>query len=185
MIAYQCSFSQPGEHHLFKDLVKMEIIDEEAVVSSLYRTSMPVKNYRTGDKAEWIDKCQCGSSDPRFKLLGRIDNIILIWSCRISVDVIENALREVSSEIKTFQIILNYDRTGDKPVEKMQLIVETSSEINSDDLLKAIYQNSRDLKDTISADQFQKNFSLLVVENGMIRRNPRTGKISQVLDLRR
>jgi phenylacetate-CoA ligase len=185
MIAYQCSFSQPGEHHLFKDLVRMDIIDDEAVVSSLYRTSMPVKNYRTGDKVEWIEKCQCGSSDPRFRLLGRVDNTIHIWSCRINMDDIEKSLRETSHEIKTFQIILNYDRSGDKPIEKMQLIVETALDLDTESLAKIIYHNSRDLKDTIDMNQFQKNFSILTVENGMIRRNPRTGKISQVLDLRR
>lgn len=185
MIAYQCSFSGSGEHHLFKDLVKMEIIDDEAVVSSLYRTSMPVKKYRTGDKVEWIEKCQCGSSDPRFKLLGRVDNTILIWSCRINMEDIEKSLNETSHEIKTFQVILNYDRSGSKPIEKMQLIVESALDLDTESLTKTIYNNSRDLKDTIERDQFQKNFSILLVENGMIQRNPRTGKISQVLDQRR
>src|SRR5690606_38062061 len=54
MIGYQCTHCGPGEHHLFSEVVEMKIVEEEAVISSLYRNTMPIKNYRTGDKVEWI-----------------------------------------------------------------------------------------------------------------------------------
>lgn len=185
MIAYQCSFSKPGEHHLFKDLVQMQIIDEEAVISSLYRTSMPIKNYRTGDKVQWIEDCKCGSSDPRFLLLGRLDNTLNIWSCRILLEDIDKSIRETSLAIKTFQVILSEDRSSQKASEKMQLVIEGPLEIDREILMLNIYKNSRDLRDTLSFDKFQSSFSIMPVENGMIKRNARTGKISQVLDLRK
>ncbi len=185
MIAYQCSFSKPGEHHLFKDLVEMQVVDEEAVISSLYRTSMPIKNYRTGDRVKWIEDCKCGSNDPRFLLLGRVDSTLHIWSCRILVEDIEQSIRETSSKIKTFQVILSDDHRDHRVREKMQLILEGPLDIDREVLMFNIYKNSRDLKDTLSFDKFQSSFSIMTVENGMIKRNPRTGKISQVLDLRK
>lgn len=185
MIAYQCSFSKPGEHHLFKDLVEMDIIDEEAIITSLYRTTMPIKNYRTGDRVKWIDECKCGSTDPRFLLLGRVDSTLHIWSCRILVEDIERSIRETSSAIKTFQVIISDDLRDHKAREKMQLILEGPLDIDREALMLNIYNNSRDLKDTLSLDKFQASFSIMPVENGMIKRNSRTGKISQVLDLRK
>lgn len=74
VIGYQCSESKPGEHHLFSDLIELKIVDGEAIVSSLYRTSIPITNYRTGDRVEMIAPCSCGDSAPRFKLLGRAED---------------------------------------------------------------------------------------------------------------
>ena len=47
VIGYQCTHCGPGEHHLFSDLVHLEVINEEAVVTSIIRDSMTIKNYRT------------------------------------------------------------------------------------------------------------------------------------------
>ncbi len=180
-IGYQCKECGPGEHHVFTDLIDLKIIEEEAVVTSLLRTTMPVRNYRTGDKIEWITDCTCGRTDRRFKLLGRIDNVIQVWSCRLLVSDIEQALSEVNPDIRTFQITITEDREYNLAREKMQIAFE--GEITDEEiLLKTLYRLSRDLKDTLSFDDFRKNVSL---ESRKIERNPRTGKISVVKDLRK
>lgn len=181
IIGYQCLHSKPGEHHLYSDLVSLEIINEEAVVTSLYRTSMPIKRYRTGDRVEWIENCSCGRKDPRFKLLGRIDNIIQIWSCRLQLEDIERSIRQIHPQITTYQVVLDEQVRGDGVRERLRLFIE-GHVVDANGLVKAIYENSRDLKDTLSLKQYEELISIELVEE--VARNPRTGKISVILDCR-
>lgn len=186
VIGYQCTHCGPGEHHLFSDGVELKILDEEAVVTSLYRNTMPIINYRTGDKVEWISDCACGRIDKRFKLLGRIDNVLQVWSCRLLVDDIERALRELDSDILTYQITIREQREANLLREKMTISYEKSGDaLDSEDLLRTIYEFSRDLKDTIALDEFRKEIEFEILSPGMIPRNARTGKISTVRDLRK
>jgi phenylacetate-CoA ligase len=180
VIGYQCSHSRPGEHHLFSDLIEMKIIEGEAVVSSLFRTSLPIKNYKTGDRVEMIGPCACGDASPRFKLLGRADNLIMIWSCRIQLNDIENALKELDPGILSFQIVLNSEKTQ----EILCLYYEKNNFLKAEAILASLYQHSRDLRDTISLDEMSERTRIIPVDPGMIPRNPRTGKISLIQDRR-
>jgi phenylacetate-CoA ligase len=182
VIGYQCGHCGPGEHHLFSDLVEMSILEEEAVVTTLARYSMPIKNYRTGDKVAWISDCKCGRLDKRFKLLGRIDNVIQIWSCRLLISDIEACLSEFG--IRTFQLKITEAREANVVKEKLTISYERSSrESDLEEILLSLYERSRDVKDTIKYADFKKDLEL--VERDEIIRNPRTGKISTVVDLRR
>lgn len=180
VIGYQCSLSAPGEHHLFSDLVNLKVIDGEAVVTSLYRTSLPIKNYRTGDRVELLGPCACGDQGPRFKLLGRADDLIQIWSCRLSLEDIDRSLKSLDPGILSLQVILSEE--GGK--ERLALYFEKNKELPESLILATIYANSRDLSDTISLDEFSRLARTVPVDPGMIPRNPRTGKISLVLDRR-
>src|SRR5690606_34499054 len=117
VIGYQCPDCGPGEHHLFSDIVEMKIISDEAVVTSIARNTMPVINYRTGDKVEWISDCSCGRADKRFKLLGRIDNVIQIWSCRMLTNDVENSLSDFG--IMTFQMKISEIKEEELVNEKL------------------------------------------------------------------
>ncbi len=184
VIGYQCSSCGPGEHHVFSDLIELNILEDEAIVTSLARESMGVKNYRTGDRIEWIEKCQCGSEDKRFKLLGRIDNVIQIWSCRLLTSDVESVMNDKG--ILTFQITITEGREANLVREKLQITYEKShSEVDVEMLLIDIYQRSRDLKDTLKFQEFKKDVVIKAVASGEIPRNPRTGKIGLVVDQRR
>lgn len=181
-IGYQCVHSGPGEHHLLSDLVELNIIDEEAVVTSLMRDSMGVKNYRTGDRVEWLEgTCACGSSDPRFKLMGRIDNVIQIWSCRLLTSDIESVMTD--NKILSFQLTVSESREANLVREKLEITFESEMELDQEQLLLEIYHRSRDVRDTIKFNEFRKDLILNRVDQ--VPRNTRTGKISLVKDLRR
>lgn len=181
VIGYQCSHCGPGEHHLFTDLIELQIINDEAVVTSLARNTMPVVNYKTGDRVEWIADCDCGLSDRRFKLLGRIDNVIQIWSCRLLVSDVEASL--AAQNIMTYQMKITEHEDSGQVKELITLTYEEPlSTFNHEELMLEIYNRSRDVKDTISFATFRENLKL---ETGSVPRNPRTGKISTVLDSRR
>jgi phenylacetate-CoA ligase len=182
VIGYQCSHCAPGEHHVFSDLIDLNIVNDEAVVTSIARNSMPIKNYRTGDRIEWIGPCSCGASDKRFKLLGRIDNVIQIWSCRLLTTDIESSLSQKG--IMTFQIKITEELEENSVREKLTLSYEGHDQsINHEDLLLDLYHRSRDVKDTIDFRLFLKNVELVPVKE--IPRNGRTGKISLVVDARK
>lgn len=179
VIGYQCSDSKPGEHHVFSDLIDLKIIDDEAIVTSIARNTMPVVNYRTGDRIEWIGPCSCGSKDKRFRLLGRVDSIIQIWSCRLLTTDVEATFADRG--IITFQIKISEVHEGANVKEKLELIFEG---VLSDEekFLRDLFDRSRDVKDTISFREFTANIKLI---NSEVLRNQRTGKVSLVLDQRR
>lgn len=184
VIGYQCRDCGPGEHHVFSDLIELNIVEDEAVVTSFARNSMPVINYRTGDKVEWISDCKCGRPDKRFKLLGRIDNVIQIWSCRMLTNDIETSMSE--NGIITFQVKITESREANLVREKMAITFETPDcEVDTEKLLLDLYNRSRDVKDTIQYNEFKKDILVESVARGEIPRNPRTGKISLVVDQRR
>lgn len=182
VIGYQCRHCGPGEHHVFSDLVKLDIVEEEAVVTSIARDSMPIQNYRTGDRIEWIKDCDCGGKDRRFKLLGRIDNVLQIWSCRLLTNDLEAAMNKFG--ILSFQLKVMEEREQSLIREKLHIIYEPSaSSLNQEELLLDIYHRSRDMKDTIHYQDFIRG--VVLSEVAEIPRNPRTGKISLLVDLRR
>jgi len=182
VIGYQCTHCGPGEHHVFSDLIELSIQDDEGIVTSLARNTMPVKNYRTGDKIEWITDCACGSRDRRFKLLGRIDSIIQIWSCRMLITDIEEVFSEYN--ILTFQLHITESREANVVREKMRISYEGSdSSLDQDTFLLNLFQKSRDVKDTIKFMDFKKDIELVCVDE--VPRNPRTGKVSILIDQRR
>jgi phenylacetate-coenzyme A ligase PaaK-like adenylate-forming protein len=187
VIGYQCLKCGPGEHHLFTDLVDLKVIEGEGIVTSLTRSSMNIKNYATGDRIEWIPgECGCGRKDKKFKLLGRIDNLIQIWSCRLILSDIEKALKTLDPEILSFQIKLSETKNEKGVMELMELVFEATpgKDIDSSALKAEIYKNSRDLRDTISLAEFADRLNITPVQHGEIKRNSRTGKISVILDRR-
>ena len=187
VIGYQCEHCLAGEHHLFSDVVDMKIVEGEALVSSFSRYTLPIKNYATGDRVEWVTgDCGCGRKDKKFKLLGRIDNMIQIWSCRIVLSDIEKSLKNLDSSILSFQLILSETQEEKAVLELMELSYETKKgqELNVKTLIQEIYNNSRDLKDTISLETFSHRINIVSKENGEIKRNARTGKISVIVDRR-
>jgi phenylacetate-CoA ligase len=184
VIGYQCSKCGPGEHHVFSDLIELNIIEDEAIVTSLARNTMPVKNYRTGDRVEWISDCSCGSSEPRFKLMGRIDNVIQIWSCRLLTTDVEASMGDHG--IITFQMHIDESREANVVKEKLTITFEQpNNEIDHEELMLDIYHRSRDVRDTIKFVEFKKDLQLISVYPGEIPRNARTGKISTVIDQRK
>jgi hypothetical protein len=90
-------------------------------------------------------------------------------------------------EILSFQILLSEVQEEKSVKEQMELLYEVSpgKELVVGTLVQEIYQNSRDLKDTISLDAFSHRLKISPVAQGAIKRNSRTGKISVILDRRK
>lgn len=176
-IGYQCKHSKIGEHHLFGEFVHLDVIKDEAVITTKYREIMPVIKLKTGDRVEMIsESCDCGSSNPKFLLKGRMDNLIHLWGCRIPLNDLEKALGKVLGSSFHYQVILKHE----KRQERMIILIE-KKEI-PDNLKKIIWNGIKDLKQTHSFEYF--NVRCEIKSLPTISRIGRTGKIKKIVDER-
>lgn len=183
VIGYQCAFSETGVHHVFSQEIKLEIVNDEAVVTSKIRDSLPIVRYRTGDSVRWVEgKCLCGSDEPRFKLMGRIDQQIQVWSTRFTIEELDRFINRVKLSFNDYQLVVD-------EYQKIEIIKWYLSgcdlgpeELNH--LKKGLYLSLIDVKDTISFETFDRYFIILNIDDGLFVRNSRTGKLSRIVDRR-
>lgn len=183
-IGYQCRHCEGGAHHLFAGDVHLEIINGEAVVTSLIKRQMPVLRLRTGDLVDWIEgDCPCGATDPRFRLLGRSDSQFNLWGCRLFLEEVERALDDMGLDGTLFQIVL---RPASEARELLLLRLESAhgTEVSVPDFINAFYHRAKDLKASVGQDWLQDKISIENLAQGGIARVERTGKIKLLLDER-
>lgn len=171
-IGYQDLDCSGSEHYLFEDLVHLEVINEEAVVTSKIRQAMPIIRYKTGDRVEIISK---ENGKTKFKILGRTDSLINIWGCRFYFEDLNSLFKKL---LKTEDIYFQVE-LFESDEHKMKILME--SELDFNFVSKEIYSHCQDIKQTISLQQFRENF---ILENTKPKLNLKTGKFKPVLDFR-
>lgn len=175
MIGYQCDKAAYGVHHLCEPHVILEVIDGEAVVTSMIREGMPVVRYRTGDRVDLIEgACACGDQSRRFRLLGRMDSQINIWACRLPLSDLEHAMTLIAGDLPDYQV--QVESVGAD--ERLTLICKTALP-EFHERLRAV---SLDVQHTVSLDFLKRH--LLVEAQAAMKQNSRTGKIPRLVDLR-
>jgi len=183
-IGYQCAQGEPGVHHLFSEQVHLEIIDGEAVVTSLIRRAMPVLRLRTGDRVEPVaGACGCGVAGSRFRLLGRADSQFNLWGCRLFLEDVDRTLADLGQEGALFQVVLRHDAEGGEHLQ-LQLESAGSASIDADGFASGFHRLSQDLRASRSADWVRSRLSVHPMMAGGIARQPRTGKIRPLVDER-
>jgi len=181
-IGWQCLHCKAGEHYAFDDAF-VEIIDGEIVVTSLSRWAMPIIRYRTGDGGKWVTpSCGCGRGAPLFKLLGRFDNVILIWGFRIFYDEIVAVFEELQIPYLAIQVHV-YSMAGEQ-----FLLVKFESphgEAQNDAKLRdKFYELGSDINAKAPKEVLDRRLAFEKVPIGALKRNERTGKVIPVIDLR-
>ena len=183
-IGYQCVHAESGIHHLFEDQVHLEIIDGEAVVTSLIRRAMPVLRLRTGDLVEEVTgPCGCGVAGRRFRLLGRADSQFNLWGCRLFLEDVDRALADLGQVGALWQVVLRQDASA---TEHLTLRLESAaaSPLDADEFAASFHRVCRDLHDCHPIDWVRSRVGLECVTAGGIARQPRTGKIRSLIDER-
>ncbi len=168
-IGYQDSSCSGNQHILFSDLVHLEVIDEEAVVTSKVRKSMPVIRYRTGDKVRILQK---SGSFIKFEILGRIDNKINIWGSRFELADLDTVFDQ------NYQVILKSINKNETLYDELEIRTVEPCEVN---LLQKLYQQLKDVRDTIDYNQF---FERVNITTAPFLKNTKTGKFRKFNDLR-
>jgi len=185
------------EHRTFGHETLYEILDEEtmepidavgipgkAFVTYLDRRLMPVIRYPVGDRAQWVDK-KDSAIDRRFRLLGRSEEAARIGPCSIYYDDVHEVFAQAQKTDSRFMLtgfqllIKHFDK-------KDQLVVRLSpshSGLSIEDwqmtLLKA--------RPMLQEEAHRGNVHLPCIEivaQPDLEKNPRTGKLKRVIDLR-
>lgn len=178
-IGFQNLETTGNEHILFDDLIFLEVIDEQAIVSSKVRKAMPIIRYQTGDRVKIIER---KNGYTKFEILGRIDQRINIWSSRIELNEILTKVNELYPQISKVQIIIkSHDRDG-QLFDSLLLILDYKLKPTlKKNLIKEIFLACKDLSRTHQFDFLEDKF--FVAHEGFLS-NSRTGKEKVIFDLR-
>lgn len=197
-IAFQCEVNEGAVHHVHEDLHIVEIVDPHTgapvpegetgrmIVTNIDRTLMPTIRYDVGDLGRFVPGvCGCGRTLRRIELLGRTDEVLIIGGYKVPLDVVATVVGKIAGLSHAFRMIARRVDTLD------QLVIEAESASPLDDarraaLEHAVVEGVQGFKAEYA--HFGKGGVAPMVAHvpppGTLPRNPRTGKIAQVIDER-
>lgn len=196
MMAFQCSASQGGIHHVHADHVILELIDPETLqpvapgevgvilVTTLDRPMMPLIRYRIGDVGRWVaGDCPCGRQMPRFELLGRGDDSLRIGIATVGIEEILPAIAQTPGLSTHAQIVKDrIDRKDQLTVRVEQL---PGSSLPATELAERLGEQIRLQKPDLAkleAAGYVLPTRVEVLSSNGIGRVAVTGKIRRVVD---
>lgn len=183
----------PSEHFVFVESSIMQIIDEETgeeilelnkpgklIYTNLTRTLMPIIRYPVGDRAVWVEK-------NKFKLLGRSEEGARVGPVTVNKDDVHNIIlkSEVQDRVLGFQ--LKIDRKDG--MDRLKLVVGFSKlspkdQEQSAKLIQLFYSERPMFKELVDTKMIQP-LEIEIVPFGALEKNPRTGKLKLVIDVRK
>jgi phenylacetate-CoA ligase len=138
-----------GLHVNAPDLLVSELIDPEGerrlewevgvtgelVYTHLDREASPLVRYRSGDLATVLAlACECGRRTPRFRLLGRVDDMIVVRGVNLFPSALEQVLSEAVPTLRGFAVVV------DDPIPRppLPVFVEAEEEVDGAALALAV-----------------------------------------------
>ncbi|MBI4864631.1 MAG: AMP-binding protein [Candidatus Riflebacteria bacterium] len=198
-VGFQCRACEGAVHHLHEDLAYVEIVDPgtnepmpdgepgKVLVTNLHRMLMPMIRYDVGDMARRLrERCACGRKVRLMELLGRSDELLRVGMNLISLSSVAEAVCGVEGLSTQFRMVARQQGTVGL------VIVEAESSHQADDAesrrLQAALLESLEALLPEELAEIRRSESagveVKVVAPGALPRNPRTGKIRQVVDER-
>ncbi|MBY0518556.1 MAG: AMP-binding protein [Bacteriovoracaceae bacterium] len=198
LLGYADDSCGPEEHRTFGRETIYEIINEEtgeviervgvegkAYITYLDRKLMPIIRYPVGDRACWSEE-KGVSLDRRFKLLGRSEEAARIGPVSVYYDDVHEIFYKESIldnryALSGFQLILKH---FDK---KDQLVVRLSPShlgLVEKDWVEKLLKARPMLNDEFNRGNIHLPH-VEIVKHADLEKNPRTGKLKRVIDLRK
>jgi phenylacetate-coenzyme A ligase PaaK-like adenylate-forming protein len=190
-IGFQCLHSTGGVHHLNDQLQVLEVLEINSdkpvgineigrlVVTTPAREAMKVERYDIGDLGRWVpEKCKCGSSSPRFELLGRSGDVFRAAGNFLNYRKFEFILGDLgySSE---FQVKI--ESSGERDSVTLVLSSDTAIELSCDKMI--FLDNIKELREAV-IDEGVLDFSIEYKESSDLERVKSSGKLRRVIDNR-
>jgi len=99
----------------------------ELVLTNIFKESMPLIRYKTGDIIEVLDNEKFDDRNSfRFKIIGRTDDMFVIKGVNVFLSAIDNYISKFLDNLNgLYRVYINKDN----PVDKMQIHVEYKNEI--------------------------------------------------------
>ena len=184
-IGYQCECCRDNEFHVEEEWVYLEADNnDEALVTCLHKTLLPIIRYKVGDRIEFINEsCTCGRLSPKFRLLGRSGEKIRISGYQeIYFEDIEKIVQSVVPDGFVIQLRLEADGL----YTALSLHIETIH--YKDNILREnLYQRLLEKIPVLHLTK-EKNmvssFEVLLVEPNALQRVERSGKVRKIIDNR-
>lgn len=193
LIGFQCGAAAGGVHHAASGLQRVEIVSPrtgrpaapgeagEIIATNLIRRWMPVIRYRTGDLGRWTGKsCPCGHPAPLFALLGRCDDRVNVGGAHLDVGDVGRAVGSVAGLSPVYQLVAEPGETLTIRVERRSAKADGAA---ASKLSAALLRTSHELRDSVERG-WLKAPVIEILAPGELPRQPRTGKIRRVVDLR-
>ena len=135
----QCEV-RDGFHFSTPDLLVTELVDPETdrvlgwdpgatgelVYTHLDREASPLVRFRSRDRGTVLAlDCPCGRGQPRFRLLGRVDDMIVVRGVNVFPSAIERLLAEAVPAMRGFAVVLDEPI----PVPPLQIAVEAAGRV--------------------------------------------------------
>jgi len=194
-IGYQCKMCPPGVFHAHDDQTYIEIVDEESgshaepeAAGMMYATPFPrrltpIVRYRVGDRAFWLkDSCACGRTTPRFKLLGRGDEVLRIGYDFVDYAFIQTCVSSVTQLCGSVQIEKKRREGRDEMIIRVEATDCSNQKSLAEQLSAIIIKQRPSLQDFIKKGTVWP-LKIEILPIGSIERNVRTGKLKRVIDL--
>lgn len=187
-IGYQCPSCIGTEHHIFEDWCFTEKGDDgQLIVTCLDKWLHPIIRYEIGDQVELCnDKCDCGRTSTRIKLLSRTSDYIKFCKNEIYYSEVNKALAEISELSEVYQITVT---PVGHSVDVLLTIEARNSNIDcfSSDLLNNVHNSflkSSEALGQFSDDNLINKIEVTIVKPMTIERVGRTGKVKKLIDKR-
>lgn len=198
-IGFQCEDTKNAIHHIHESYCIMEVVDPETneplpdgeagkiLVTNYSRYLMPLVRYDIGDMGRILTKkCSCGRQLRLMELLGRSDDTLIIGGGNIQLDSIAQIVGKFPDLSMHFRMIAETENIKDKFTLEVETINELSDDVRLELSTKLYNQLLLDKHEFLS---FMKTNSILppvvnVVGPNSLPRNPRTGKLKQIIDKR-
>jgi phenylacetate-CoA ligase len=186
----------PGDdvrvHEAFPNRTLVEIVDDESgepvtsagvagrlVVTNLFRTLMPIIRYPVGDRAEWVDPRK-----QRFRLMGRSSEGARVGTVTMPTEDIRAVLIAADPDqvITGMQMVQRRWDGRDGLILRLASMDEPPPGL-TERLIEAVYA-ARPLYPSEVVLGALHHLTVEWVRRHELRRNPRTGKLVQVVDER-
>ncbi len=198
-IGFQCEVTDKAVHHIHEDYCIMEVVDPETnqplpdgeegkiLVTNFSRYLMPLIRYDIGDMGRILThKCSCGRQVRLMELLGRSDDTLIIGGGNIGLESIATIIGKFPELSYHFRMMADTIDAKDRFILEVESIKPFKEE-EYEALSQKLYDQL--LVDKHEFLAFMKTNSIVaplvgVVPPNTLPRNPRTGKIKQVIDKR-
>lgn len=191
-IGFQCELLSGGFHHSVDDFNYLELVDEggkpvpvgepgRILLTSLRKYAYPLIRYEVGDMARFVEaQCACGQGGRIFEYLGRADDTLCVGVLNLAYRDFQNALAD--EPISALQIVAENPEGIDEIVVKVEAENLTAS--FSEALKRRVLNDVAKVDDNLRDGKIRA-LRIELHPLGALPRNPRSGKIKNLVDARR
>jgi phenylacetate-coenzyme A ligase PaaK-like adenylate-forming protein len=196
-IAYQCAAQSGALHHVLDDFNFVEIAGDDGrrvpdgepgrvLITSLLKLAFPLIRYEIGDLGRIVPgQCSCGRTARRLEYMGRADDVLCVGLLNVCHADVVRALSQLP--VTHVQVAARSDSRGEALSVRVEWAPDAPAEASPGDraarvraaLLSGVAKLAERLEQGALA-----GLGVEVLAPGTLARNPRTGKVRNVVDER-